>query len=236
MSVDFLTGIFVFQSAPPRRERSELIGQAMVAHIVSIRAPAKGAMSNFAWTAARHRSRLGFNPRPREGSDLNRKDCRRERFSSLVSIRAPAKGAMGPLLSGYGYVFASVSIRAPAKGAMGQRWHEYLRSSRSFNPRPREGSDLRKCPGQERHDWFQSAPPRRERFADDIISWVPTGVSIRAPAKGAIGSVFTRTIAVNQFQSAPPRRERLGYSCSFPSALLFQSAPPRRERCFLPAP
>ena len=125
-----------------------------------------------------------FNPRPREGSD--RIIPTQELTTPEVSIRAPAKGAM-----------CSVLLRC--------------RALMCFNPRPREGSDCN-CPcSTEYNTEFQSAPPRRERYAANGKQW-----------------------PVKRFQSAPPRRERLvrpGRRADIRHG--FQSAPPRRER-YLP--
>ena len=56
----------------------------------------------------------------------------------------------------------------------------------SFNPRPREGSDVVMVSGEDHLDTFQSAPPRRERFKEGLDLSASDKVSIRAPAKGAM--------------------------------------------------
>jgi len=54
-----------------------------------------------------------------------------------------------------------------------------------FNPRSREGSDLRPSPADLSEREFQSTLPRRERRPPIPRFWVTLSVSIHAPAKGA---------------------------------------------------
>ena len=108
-----LVAASMFQSAPPRRERYVAGISPRTREVVSIRAPAKGAINpRQLHSPVQH----CFNPRPREGSD------------STISL---ADGNPG-----------QVSIRAPAKGAICSPTST-TRQHKSFNPRPREGSDPR---------------------------------------------------------------------------------------------
>ena len=154
---DFFTKgrwFILFQSTLPRRERHRLGKFCRYHSNVSIHAPAKGATCDF----SRYRCRCGgFNPRSREGSDI-----RLSVFMVMrqVSIHAPAKGATRLLFQSQG--LCVVSIHAPAKGATCAFWLD-ASLVESFNPRSREGSDIRlqlRCIIL----WvFQSTLPRRER-------------------------------------------------------------------------
>ena len=56
---------------------------------------------------------MDFNPRTREGCDLNL--CLFEFGQFFISIHAPARGATGPQ-DGFD-LYAAISIHAPARGA-----------------------------------------------------------------------------------------------------------------------
>ena len=149
------------------------------------------------WTSATR----SFNPRPREGGD---EPGEPPGDGACVSIRAPAKGATGvgrgsraikmfqsaPPRRGRRSApaqrdaLAHVSIRAPAKGATSCRRRPRGCRSR-FNPRPREGGDVRLPAPSPSPASFQSAPPRRGRHVAGVVTSTTPGVSIRAPAKGA---------------------------------------------------
>ena len=103
-----------FQSTLPRRERPHFFFLLKIHCLISIHAPAKGATKQF--------------PDPDQ--------C------YTISIHAPAKGATKEFRSTPDNVV--ISIHAPAKGATlasssksAIRWFD-------FNPRSREGSDLRR--------------------------------------------------------------------------------------------
>ena len=68
----------------------------VIAFLISIHAPVKGATgtSLFSSTGTEH-----FNPRTREGCDLNKRFC--GAYDALISIHAPVKGATGKALDGY---------------------------------------------------------------------------------------------------------------------------------------
>ena len=165
-----------FQSTHPRRVRLRLRRISVSRVSVSIHAPAKGATwagltSNTRHCVSIHAPAKGatpcliitsidftrFNPRTREGCDLN---------------------------GHWPYRWPSVSIHAPAKGATRLRLRPCL-LSRSFNPRTREGCDGRFSLGKKNRRKFQSTHPRRVRRLRKRPASPPRGVSIHAPAKGA---------------------------------------------------
>ena len=162
----------------PAKGATYLQGHMRLLHLISIHAPAKGA------TAMRQRDRgkTGyFNPRSREGSDLSCKAIITHRYT--ISIHAPAKGATcgcdhvapdnvisihapakGATLTGLAHLLADViSIHAPAKGATRNR-RSRTGCTPNFNPRSREGSDIRSTAAPGAPIRFQSTLPRRERL------------------------------------------------------------------------
>ena len=142
-----------------------------------------------------------FNPRSREGSDSFSLNWRI--FLFLFQSTLPRRER--PDLSMNCTIFNIISIHAPAKGATNCLSHMHLQSY-YFNPRSREGSDVRlSCRA--------------------VLPWI----SIHAPAKGA-----TRYNASGDdglvFQSTLPRRERLIIPQQKKWSTVFQSTLPRRER------
>ena len=123
--------------------------------MVSIHAPARGATRE---RRAHARRRHGFNPRAREGRDLD--FALPADMIGIVSIHAPARGATrfeGELCNEF-----SVSIHAPARGATAVA-AKYAATLGSFNPRAREGRDTHISPAC---------------LSRDVVS-------IHAPARGA---------------------------------------------------
>ena len=102
-------------------------------------------------------------------------------------------------------------------------------TDKHFNPRSREGSDLR----HRLHSWmylqFQSTLPRRERLAGLPILKIQYHISIHAPAKGAT-EICLHPHCIEKFQSTLPRRERPATRTLMLPGLRFQSTLPRRER------
>ncbi len=100
-----------FQSTPPRGGQPEAIERRSLEHAVSIHAPARGATLSTLFLVGGPTS---FNPRPREGGNINKN----VEMSDIieVSIHAPARGAT-PHIS-----FCNIGFRR-------------------FNPRPREGGN-----------------------------------------------------------------------------------------------
>ena len=130
-------------------------------------------------------------------------------------------------------------------------------ASRCFNPRPREGGDVRTVRCRVRWKLFQSTPPRRGRHSfhrcrnyhsagfnprpreggadcPPSESSAYPHVSIHAPAKGATSSVSSMTLVRSLFQSTPPRRGRQSSSDMAAMKQQFQSTPPRRGRRHIP--
>ena len=144
-----------FQSTPPRGERPMSADAALPRH--------------------------HFNPRPREGSDVDRL---MPEDSSVISIHAPARGATGA---------------SPSRPWLGSH----------FNPRPREGSDETARSFPILHKSFQSTPPRGERRDVHHSGGVYRAISIHAPARGATTKTSMTICTSRIFQSTPPRGERL---------------------------
>ena len=161
------SGITCFNPRPREgSDTSPAVTTTIHSDIVSIRAPAKGAMMQ-AWYLAILHHGVPFQSAPprRERSArvaasalesaiwFQSAPPRRERFPPAVHLDLSDRNC--------------VSIRAPAKGAilMDSRRHDYG-ALIGFNPRPREGSDFSWPRVQSRRgkESFQSAPPRRERF------------------------------------------------------------------------
>ena len=99
-----------------------------------------------------------FNPRSREGSDLNHSFA----FFMHPLFQSTLPRRERPLPEDHFPDDAPISIHAPAKGATQKPCH-YSHNHMNFNPRSREGSDpiipFKKLDSTE----FQSTLPRRER-------------------------------------------------------------------------
>jgi len=122
-----------------------------------------------------------------------------------VSIHAPARGATAAELNRHSYGF--VSIHAPARGATRCVSASHTVTINGFNPRTREGCDIKpkmrlceKCGFNPRtregcdeifvsparlEVLFQSTHPRGVRPATQTASINKQKVSIHAPARGA---------------------------------------------------
>ena len=157
--------VFLFQSAPPRRERFP----ASAYHLCPPQSesfnprPREGSdLVAYRCHMLRHDPR--FNPRPREGSDPTAQSLPRSPTSEIVSIRAPAKGAIWQPIRWYPTTGQGFNPR-PREGSdrFGRGTITSRRSRSCFNPRPREGSDTPGLTKPTIPQRFQSAPPRRER-------------------------------------------------------------------------
>ena len=140
-----------------------------------------------------------FNPRAREGRD-HRLTCPPP--ERRVSIHAPARGAT--LRAHQRHLFALFQSTRP-RGARQRRFITPSTFS-SFNPRAREGRDLRPFFCFRGSGRFN---PRAREGRDRIITLTTAHlrVSIHAPARGA--TPFFRPIAVIElFQSTRPRGAR----------------------------
>ena len=183
----------MFQSTRPQRAR--LWGLAAVVHIglVSIHAPAKGAIFfEYSSTLITY----GFNPRARKGRDSSSRraavwlplfqSTRPQRarptsasagaWRTCVSIHAPAKGATRCIGRWAGR--ALVSIHAPAKGATNDSSKKYeayeFQSTRPQRARP-VGAD-----GILLNDQFQSTRPQRARLQSARPCATPASFNPRA--------------------------------------------------------
>ena len=99
-----------------------------------------------------------------------------------------------------------------------------------FNPRLREGGDVRAIPLLIANLPFQSTPPRRRRPRQSISRIRPIRISIHASAKEATCTFFLFCLLHTRFQSTPPRRRRHHCFLCIAVRKLFQSTPPRRRR------
>ena len=124
----------LFQSTPPRRGRLDGYECKGLAQEFQSTPPRRGRLK----VVCDCLDVVGFNPRPREGGDLD---------------------------DGVDFGFTYVSIHAPAKGAT---WMQVMimRLTPCFNPRPREGGDMAITWTPTITVMFQSTPPRRGRLAN----------------------------------------------------------------------
>ena len=144
--------------------------------------------------------------------------------TDVISIHAPVKGATQGYV--HGADVACISIHAPVKGATHRRARWAHQSD--FNPRSREGSDL-KISRSPPTLGFQSTLPRRERRRQMIM------VTLTVPFQSTLPRRERRSqnelISMRmEFQSTLPRRERRSSSMLFVPCVSFQSTLPRRER------
>ena len=122
---------------------------------------------------------FNFNPRSREGSDGNTNVYD---LIQSISIHAPARGATSLERTIKGQV--QISIHAPARGATGNAI-TLVQNGDDFNPRSREGSDIRMFVYSKIFYKFQSTLPRGERRRVYICGAEEYDISIHAPARGA---------------------------------------------------
>ena len=127
----FQTVINAFQSTPPRGGRPVPLGPVIAITDISIHAPARGATiicGNACMSAT------NFNPRPREGGDV---ETVKTSPATSISIHAPARGATS---FGTGLKRSGLFQSTPPRG--GRLGSSTLSQSECyFNPRPREGGD-----------------------------------------------------------------------------------------------
>ena len=186
-----------------------------VGDCVSIHAPAKGRRLP---GCARGRRRSRFNPRPREGGDLQ---PRRSPASRKFQSTPPRRGDRSRLLtvcraSSFNprpregatprpvrvKTTANVSIHAPAKGATVRAAYDRPCSSVSIHA-PAKGRRNRP-PGLAARPRFNPRP--REGGDRGPTATAEGMVSIHAPAKGATCTADAPVHARLRFQSTPPRR------------------------------
>ena len=164
----------LFQSTLPRGERRH-IGVNVLFHDLFQSTLPRGERPR---EIHPHQSEHNFNPRSREGSDIDRNVCR---CVYRISIHAPARGAtdLG---------------RSTSAGVM------------DFNPRSREGSDLEAVLQETASPDFN--PRSREGSDCSGVKFSRISfISIHAPARGATSSFFIPETGF-EFQSTLPRGER----------------------------
>ena len=136
-----------------------------------------------------------------------------------ISIHAPARGATRNKMKQI--EFANISIHAPARflgvdypfdacldnPARGATSSQSRLSAfrRYFNPRSREGSDLRSQYATILRLQFQSTLPRGERLLQDSVKQRTILISIHAPARGATLEMLVPKVKAKISIHAPAR-------------------------------
>ena len=144
----------VFQSTLPRGERQSAHVLHVIAALVSIHAPTRGATAykptgehesvfqstlprgERPWPACYARPCASFNPRSHEGSDVG--EVLRADAVSVVSIHAPTRGATCLLLVS---IQLCVGFNPRSHEGSDLMWWSIIPKTTSFNPRSHEGSD-----------------------------------------------------------------------------------------------
>ncbi len=174
----------MFQSTPPHGERLFEGYPVVKVVVVSIHAPAWGATAG---NGHKKLGEVGFNPRPRMGSDSTGIRSRlavicfnpRPRMGSdadrvvhwPAALRFQSTPPHGERLSRYCIflVTSNVSIHAPAWGATRIDGLPDI-SPESFNPRPRMGSDSITKLSKLRYNRFNPRPRMGSDVCDIIFS------------------------------------------------------------------
>ena len=196
------------------------------------------------------RGRLGstpdFNPRVREGRDIDRNRHQNQR---QVSTRASARDAT-PTYYGCSAFWLRFNPRVREGRDFAQP--ERARLVRGFNPRVREGRDLesntlkhgnlivstrasardatiRQLPCL-RHCRFQPARPRGTRLCGGVCPRQRRAVSTRASTRDATSLLVGYSSALHTFQPARPRGTRRLCTRARPHPCAFQPARPRGTR------
>ena len=177
-----------FQSTLPRGERLFEQNQSITQLLFQSTLP-RGERLN--WTILKS-TLFDFNPRSREGSDIQLLTERRNQI--LFQSTLPR----GERQSGHGGMDRNIY----------------------FNPRSREGSDQVETPKETVKKISIHAPARGATVMDQLLQNV-CNISIHAPARGATCNCFCNQ-CWNKFQSTLPRGERLTsqaelatYQCNF---------------------
>ncbi len=224
-----------FQSTPPRGGRLTTT-EIIIAVAAFQSTPPRGGRLD---AAGRLQEAIGFNPRPREGGDaLSIPVC----LSTAVSIHAPARGATyatcppvlhlqfqstpprgGRQMTDNAFPANLAFQSTPPRGGRHADLPWSVLACSCFNPRPREGGDVRRVCSNGGKDVSIHAPARGATFACRQ-SRDRDAVSIHAPARGATPQP-SRCLSSPRFQSTPPRGGRPRW--------ISHSA---RHRCFNPRP
>ena len=166
---------------------------------------------------------VGFNPRPRMGSDL----ATSARLSAETSFQSAPPHGERPAASTY-QPRSPLFQSAPPHGERPAATCVALTAT-CFNPRPRMGSDAAwNIPTTYRIVSIRApawgATIRRCSLRRCITSFNPR------PRMGSDTTDFDRDTYSYWFQSAPPHGERLPSRHIRPKVSMFQSAPPHGER------
>ncbi len=147
---------------------------------ISIHVPARGTTEPETLPVP---AEVYFNPRPREGDDLTRLSYR---LSLLISIHVPARGTTIDVFNAD--YFYMISIHVPARGTTRcLSTRKVMRGD--FNPRPREGDDLKMSRARRFTTYFNPRP----REGDDSMCTALTlsifWISIHVPARGTTSDI-----------------------------------------------
>ena len=149
--------------------------------IISIHAPARGATRYARFSIKRARN---FNPRSREGSDVNNIVSLCNKF---ISIHAPARGATKVYADGC--KIRKISIHAPARGAT--RSDQCCTGKNEFQSTLPRGERLCLCCYLCHVISISIHAPARGATAEIVALMIETEISIHAPARGATSLIFT---------------------------------------------
>ena len=173
----------------------ECTAERVVAALISIHAPGWGATLE---TVSMHRASIYFNPRTRVGCDAAFCGC------SALKTAFQSTHPHGVRLEGFynGETDIIISIHAPAWGATVTV--TILQPSKiNFNPRTRMGCDGSKAGKRKRGGDFNP----RTRMGCDFLQWKLGQklllISIHAPAWGATGLGFERSLRTGISIHAP---------------------------------
>ena len=169
------------------------------------------------------RTFVDFNPRSREGSDSLRPflTLGTSAFQSTLPRRERRDSAFALRLS------VSISIHAPAKGAT-SLFPVDIGFESNFNPRSREGSDFVLL---FKSFTIRDFNPRSREGSDILFVFISkiSEISIHAPAKGATRQLLQIEQSAMISIHAPAKGATRN-KMRFQSGNLFQSTLPRRER------
>ena len=261
-TVHYIRLSFLFQSTLPRGERRAYPDRS---HMPQNFNPRSHEGSDGHGTASLRRQH-NFNPRSHEGSDIIRLA---ESLGMRISIRAPARGATTVSVcaefSGSNFnprsregsdawqkadwLYYQISIRAPARGATGRPCQLlYVKGFQSalprgerlpltrgmlqvhdFNPRSREGSDTIWSDIVSRTGISIRAPARGATTERSYLLDMDV-ISIRAPARGATRAISPGQLYCKHFNPRSREGSDAALPPAFPLPCEFQSALPRGER------
>ena len=125
------------------------------------------------------------------------------RMRKYISIHAPAKGATS---YAYSSIRGLINFNPRSREGSDIKLFQHSNVLDYFNPRSREGSDYTRAASAKHSDYFN--PRSREGSDDAEVEAVNSAkISIHAPAKGAT-KPRGACLFPKRFQSTLPRRER----------------------------